>query len=180
MVVFPELISLRSVTWIQNDVASSVVQTRLVPSNLALLGQHPVLISSLVVAGPKSHGFVEVLALHGRIHALTTPRIANLKRIGTIENWFFLSGHLIVLCHLLRPRRQPLQEWTVRDRCCPGTTWKICTGGFSWASSCCWCPRSPRGRFLSSRSSTFCTRPARPLRAGWNYASGHWPPLRHL
>lgn len=43
MVIDPILVALGSVAWIEDDVAASVIQAGLVPPDLALFGQHPVL-----------------------------------------------------------------------------------------------------------------------------------------
>jgi len=51
MVVVPILVALRPVARIQDYVAASVVQARLVPSDLADLTEHPVLIATHFVTG---------------------------------------------------------------------------------------------------------------------------------
>ena len=58
IIVLPELVSFRSVTRVEDDLCSWVVQASFVPSDLAVLGQHPVLVATLVVTGPKSNLFV--------------------------------------------------------------------------------------------------------------------------
>jgi hypothetical protein len=64
---------------IENHVAAGKVQTGLVPPDLALLAEHPVLVAALVVTGPQAHRLVQVLALRRRVHALAGPGVTNLS-----------------------------------------------------------------------------------------------------
>ena len=55
VVVLPVLVPLGPVARVEDDVGAGIVEAGLVPPDLALLGQHPVLVAALVVARPESH-----------------------------------------------------------------------------------------------------------------------------
>jgi len=55
--------------------------------------RHTHLVAALSVARPEPHGFVHVLRLDSGVHALSAPRVANLRR-GRVTQWTRKSaGH---------------------------------------------------------------------------------------
>jgi len=79
VLVLPELVALGPVARVEDRIAASVIEASFVTANLSLLGEHPVLISSLVVTRPETHWFVKVLGFDGAVHTLPTPRVPNLS-----------------------------------------------------------------------------------------------------
>ena len=78
VVVDPELVALGPMTGVEDDVAARKVEAGLVAPYLAGLGQHPVLVAALVVAGPQPDGLVHVLPLCWRVDALVGPGVLDL------------------------------------------------------------------------------------------------------
>lgn len=68
-IVDPLLVAFAAVARIQDDVAAAVVQARLVSTDFARLAEHPVLISTLSMAGIQSARFVQVSLAGGRVQA---------------------------------------------------------------------------------------------------------------
>ena len=73
VMVRPVLVTLATVTSVEDDITPSIVKTCLISPDLPLLAHHPVLVAPLAMTRPQTYSLVMVLRLGSTVNTLPRP-----------------------------------------------------------------------------------------------------------
>merc|ERR550525_1878695 len=103
--VLPPLVASASMARIENHLLPPEIKASLVPSQLSLLAEKPILVPSLAVARPETHRLVHVIRSNSRVETHALTRISQF----TLSNGFSRDEELGEDCVEIPLERLALQ-----------------------------------------------------------------------